>query len=348
MIRLYSMLFIVLIILVSESAVPADTNRIVAKKTSVTGEPLIPKGMRVSRWGPRSDEEVDGWVPFEFQTSNVGRPSSAEFILEVEPIGQLVSTDTFYCLDAKGTRVMLLDDFDSMTLKQRGPAKKSINCRSYPGIFQAIRSGKLLCCLQDDTALHAATLVFDEATTSNWKMPAVTGYNSPAEVIQEALKIEHDDETEQNRRRAIFISKSIHARVDNQLKSEKCEETAKYDSTPKDDPYNAWWIGGGFCRHHARLVVDMCTAAKVKGVRSVSSSAVVTHRFLFKQAEKVAGHEFPVVNMAPDADLDRPWTWGPNALIVDSWSGKILTPAQASPFKVLILSLFPFGYNPCS
>ena len=38
------------------------------------------------------------------------------------------------------------------------------------------------------------------------------------------------------------------------------------------------------------------------------------------------GHEFTVVGLAPGADPNDPSTWGPDARVVDGWTGRSLTP----------------------
>ncbi|GEM_PF-3990336 len=41
------------------------------------------------------------------------------------------------------------------------------------------------------------------------------------------------------------------------------------------------------------------------------------------------GHEFVVIGLPPDADVNDPSTWGENARVVDGWYGRSLTPAEA-------------------
>jgi hypothetical protein len=75
----------------------------------------------------------------------------------------------------------------------------------------------------------------------------------------------------------------------------------------------AWIIQAGQCDEHSSLM------------QYILKSAGVDNVVIFRSA---GPHAWPVVNLAPDADPDIPWTWGPNAFVPDSWSGETLTPEQ--------------------
>jgi hypothetical protein len=321
MVRPSGSLASVLVLAACVVSATAGAQVIPATACSVSGPPLIPQGMTVSKWGSRTEEEVDGWVPFQFQVPAGTQVSSVGFELTVQPIGQLISTDSFYCLGADDKGVMIYDNFESLPLGTQSVAKATIDCQSYPTIFEQIKRGTLRCCVQDDTALFSAQMVLDGSSSSSWQMPPVSGYTSPVEVIQVALGITASDPAEQNRRRATFIAKAIHSRVQNQNQDRKKADLV----TDREDAktmtvFDPWWIGAGYCRHHAALLIAMCKAAGVAGVKSLMSGVAVPG--------EAPGHEFPVVNLPPGADLDRPWTWGKDALVVDSWNGEILTPQQ--------------------
>ena len=49
----------------------------------------------------------------------------------------------------------------------------------------------------------------------------------------------------------------------------------------------------------------------------------------YRAATSTLNHTFLVVNLAPDADLDNPWTWGPNAVAPDPWAKTTYSPMQA-------------------
>lgn len=69
----------------------------------------------------------------------------------------------------------------------------------------------------------------------------------------------------------------------------------------------AWLIEGGQCDEHASLMQRILQGAGVQNVKIFISDHP---------------HAFPVVNAAPDAEADIPWTWGPNAFVPDSWANE--------------------------
>lgn len=75
----------------------------------------------------------------------------------------------------------------------------------------------------------------------------------------------------------------------------------------------AWQLGVGACNEHSDLVSRILRGAG-ENVQVFMSDA---------------GHALPVVGLPPDADPDIPSTWGPNAIIPDSWLGETLTPQEA-------------------
>jgi hypothetical protein len=75
----------------------------------------------------------------------------------------------------------------------------------------------------------------------------------------------------------------------------------------------AWIIKGGQCDEHASLMQTLLQGAGVQNVKLFRSDSP---------------HVFPVVNAAPDAEADIPWTWGPNAFVPDSWANESLNPVE--------------------
>lgn len=69
----------------------------------------------------------------------------------------------------------------------------------------------------------------------------------------------------------------------------------------------AWAAKAGRCNEHAAVM-----AAILKGA-GVNVTVL--------ESDREGGHAFPVVDLAPGADPDVPWTWGKDAVVYDSWSG---------------------------
>ena len=124
------------------------------------GPPLVPAGMRVTHWGERSDEGVDGWVPFKFNFSlPAGKIVRADFFLVVRPIGQLIETDTFHCIDSRGEWKTLYNSFTLHSKDRPSPVKVTITEKTHPTVIEQLNKGSLRCCVQDDTALFSAQVV---------------------------------------------------------------------------------------------------------------------------------------------------------------------------------------------
>lgn len=71
----------------------------------------------------------------------------------------------------------------------------------------------------------------------------------------------------------------------------------------------AWEAGVGQCEENANIVYGILKAAGVKeNIRLI---------------EVNGAHIFPVWGMADGANPNRPETWGPDALVVDSWYGGV-------------------------
>jgi hypothetical protein len=69
----------------------------------------------------------------------------------------------------------------------------------------------------------------------------------------------------------------------------------------------SWIVRAGACDENASVMTEILTRAGVKNITILRSGSP---------------HAFPVVGLAPDADPDIPWTWGPNAIVPDTWNGK--------------------------
>jgi hypothetical protein len=76
----------------------------------------------------------------------------------------------------------------------------------------------------------------------------------------------------------------------------------------------AWSLRTGACEEHSNIMASLLRKSTKLPVKILKSSA---------------GHSFVVVGMAPGADPDRPWTWGKEAFVADSWLGKVMTPQEA-------------------
>ena len=121
---------------------------------------IVPKNMRVTHWGERSEEGVDGWVPFKFAFSPpAGNIVRADFYLVVRPIGQLIETDTFHCLDADGKWANLYTSFETLPTSKPTSITVSITEETHPTVIRQLASGLLRCCVQDDTALFSGQAV---------------------------------------------------------------------------------------------------------------------------------------------------------------------------------------------
>ncbi len=53
-------------------------------------------------------------------------------------------------------------------------------------------------------------------------------------------------------------------------------------------------------------------------------------------------HVFNVIGLAPDAVFNKPETWGPDAIVVDAWSNRIMKPQEAFNFYN---HFFEYGQN---
>jgi hypothetical protein len=76
----------------------------------------------------------------------------------------------------------------------------------------------------------------------------------------------------------------------------------------------SWMVKAGACDENASLMQELLTRGGVKNVVVMRSDSP---------------HAFPVIGLAPDADPDIPWTWGPHAFVADSWSRTLYPPPLA-------------------
>ncbi len=74
-----------------------------------------------------------------------------------------------------------------------------------------------------------------------------------------------------------------------------------------------WEKRAGRCDEQVNLMKKILEASGVKVTVATSTK----------------NHTFLIVNLAPNAELDIPWTWGENAIAPDSWLGKTLKPEDS-------------------
>lgn len=80
----------------------------------------------------------------------------------------------------------------------------------------------------------------------------------------------------------------------------------------------AWETGIGNCNESAALS------------RAILKRAGIDARIL----QSSAGHDFAVIGLAPGAEPNDPNTWGPDARVVDGWTGRSYTPEEATRSSV--------------
>jgi hypothetical protein len=104
-------------------------------------------------------------------------------------------------------------------------------------------------------------------------------------------------------------------------------------ATPLQDKFNVWRDVND------KQLQDYATTAKwawTNGVGQCSENASTVY-YILKEAQvagnmrivKAPNHEFVVWGMKEGADPNNPASWGPDARVVDSWSGQVQTAAEA-------------------
>lgn len=88
---------------------------------------------------------------------------------------------------------------------------------------------------------------------------------------------------------------------------ERAEALQKVRERGWDLARASWLLQAGACDENSSLMQEILTRAGVNNVKVFRSGSP---------------HAFPVLGLAPDADPDIPWTWGPNAFVPDTWNGK--------------------------
>ncbi len=79
------------------------------------------------------------------------------------------------------------------------------------------------------------------------------------------------------------------------------------------------------CRHRSEMMTKWL---KEQGINDVQEIMICTKDINFEKGE----HVFNVIGMAENADTKDPRTWGKNAVVIDAWAGKVLTPQDALRF----------------
>ena len=116
---------------------------------------IVPNGMDTISFG---QEDLDGWIPVRFDMSlpTDFQVTGVRFILDIKPIGQLIDTDTFHCLDDDGEWYTIFDNFEAYEAGKRVTIQFDV--QDLTKIDAALRAGILRCVLQDDTALYGARM----------------------------------------------------------------------------------------------------------------------------------------------------------------------------------------------
>jgi len=149
-------------------------------EATATAHPkIVPPGSDIVSFG---QTEVDGWIPMRFDVSlpTDFQVTGVRFTLDIKPIGQLIDTDTFHCLDDDGEWYTIFDNFEAYEAGKRVTIQFDV--KDLTKIDAALRAGILRCVLQDDTALYGATMqVFGNpastttTTTTPTPTPTTTG-----------------------------------------------------------------------------------------------------------------------------------------------------------------------------
>lgn len=63
-----------------------------------------------------------------------------------------------------------------------------------------------------------------------------------------------------------------------------------------------------------------------------SLNYINTKKMMVKGNNDFGNHVFNVIGFDKNADMTNPNTWGPNAVVVDAWANKVMTPAEAVDF----------------
>jgi len=116
---------------------------------------LVPAGYHVTPWSSRSENEVDGWIPFSFEFKPRHEIEKIEFRLLVKTLPQIPETDTFNG-KVDGKAYEFKKDFSDCVQKE--PKLITIEIRD-KSVIREVQTGMLHCCLQDDTYLYNAQMI---------------------------------------------------------------------------------------------------------------------------------------------------------------------------------------------
>ncbi len=158
----------------------------------------------------------------------------------------------------------------------------------------------------------------------------VCGQNTIEEAIRQVRSITDADPFVQNARRAEEAKRIIMARIRTtnpnlsdppQFKALNDEMDLLRDGDPAkgrkaasgDELLNWTWENkAGRCAEQVYMMKKLLDGAGVK-------VTILT----------AGNHVFPVVNMADGASVDIPWSWGPHAIVPDTWLGRTLRPEDS-------------------
>lgn len=185
--------------------------------------------------------------------------------------------------------------------------------------------------------VHSPTSASSTELISNDWRDKINGDNYwPSDLANELRKIHHNDQATQARLRAQLATQMINSRIYTFNRAgigglthyipgiDLTNHRAAVDllrgpDAPTSDRGEvfinwAWSLRTGACEEHSAIMAHVLHQVTNLDVKVIKSSA---------------GHSFVAVGLAPGSDPDRPWTWGSNAFIADSWLDEIQTPQQA-------------------
>lgn len=115
---------------------------------------IVPPQMQVVPWHSREEQREDGWTPFRFDFTPRGKVAKVVFRIKVKSIkNSIPETDTFHG-DVGGEWMTFKKDFTDCT---DGETEKTIEVTDEKTLAQ-VQTGKLRCCLQDDSYLYEADM----------------------------------------------------------------------------------------------------------------------------------------------------------------------------------------------
>lgn len=110
-------------------------------------------------------DKVDVWIPFQFATGGAQSITSAQIVMMVKPIGQLIGTDSLLLKGASGKVYDVYHNFDRLPPNQW--SRVTVDISGNPDVLRAIMSGRLEGCVEDDTAVSAVQLTFNSSASAS-------------------------------------------------------------------------------------------------------------------------------------------------------------------------------------